>query len=63
MSYVQLSMFGEVEEPKPKQKKMFYVSAIDNFDRRKEDYIEAYSYEQACYLFREKYGWYWKPHG
>ena len=59
----QLAIFEDTQ-PKPKPvKKVFYVSAVDNFDRRKEDWIEAYTYKQACWLFKEKHGRYWKPHG
>ena len=60
----QLSIFGDEDnvEVKDPRTSTFYIYAVDKFDNKCEDRIEAVSWKQACYLFRKKHGWYWSCH-
>jgi hypothetical protein len=74
----QLSFFDneEVEEIVPETKvksnleafaskkplQRYHIYAVDKFDNKREDDIEAVSWKQAMFLFKRKHGFYWECH-
>ena len=54
----QIDIFGHVTEKKVPID--WAIEAIDKYSHVKRAIIKAVSFEQACYLFKKQYGWYWK---
>lgn len=40
----------------------FHIYAVDKFDNKCEDDIEAVSWKQAIFFFKKKHGQYWSCH-